>query len=368
LALQRRREREPEAGSHRAVDGRNSSASLAKRAATGVFWGYFGIAVSVLLFQAAQDYRFGRSVARARRCIVRLDSTCVSRELEVESSIRSADPRMELTAASLSLLLHRPSAPAQATADRLEAAQNAATTATPAELRSDVLLLRTDIAIANADLKRARDSVEAARTLLGESELTVLRLRRIESLEREFAARTTNGVESLRQSFERLLEAAAAGNRALIEVRQAACNDWIGRVADAGARRHLLLASQAAGRASLARYAEPSLGSYSMASSEPPPLPSKGTRYDTTYGQGAFEERMQRYRERSARYEKEQAAIRERNSLRASEASATKQAALDQAKEALAAGIAALSTAPAPFIDSLSPDQSAVARSRSLGQ
>lgn len=368
MALQRRREREPEAGSHGAIVGRNSSASLAKRAAGGVFWGYVGVAVSALLFQVAQDYRFGRSVARARRCIAQLDSTCVSRELEVESSIRSADPRMELTAASLSLLLHRPSDPAQATADRLEAAQNAATMATPTELRSDLLLLRSDIAIANTDLKRARDSIEAARALLGESELTVLRLRRVESLESDSAARTTNGVEALRQSFERLLEAAAAGNRALIDVRQAACNDWIGRVADAGARRHLLLASQAAGRANLSRYAEPSPGSYSMASNEPPPLPSKGTGYDLTYGPGTFEDRMQRYRERLARYEKEQAVIRERNSLRTSEASATKQAALDQAKEALAAGIAALSAAPAPFVDSLSPDPSGVARSRSLGQ
>ena len=77
---------------------------------------------------------------------------------------------------------------------------------------------------------------------------------------------------------------------------------------------------------------------------------------------------MQRYRERLARYEKEQAGIRERDSVRVSEASATKQAALDQAKEALAAGIAALSSAPAPFTDSLPPAPSNMAGSGSLGK
>lgn len=355
-----------DAGRHRAVVGRSSSASLARRVADGVYWGYVGVAVSALLFQVVQDHRFGRSVARARLCIAQQDSTCVSRELEVEGSIRKGDPRMELAAASLSLLLHRPSALAQATADRFEVAQGAAIAATPAELRADLLLLRSDIALANADLERARESTAAARALLGESELTALRLRRIATVESDLAARNANGVEALRQSFERLFEAAAAGNRALIDVRQAACNDWIGRIADAGVRRHLLLALQAAGRANSVRYAEPSLGSSRIALSEPPRPPSQGSRNDFANGSGTFEERMQRYRERLARYEKEQAAIRERESLRTSEASATKQAALDQAREALATGIAALSAAPAPFADSLRPAQSAGAGSWSF--
>jgi len=347
------------------VGARSSNASLAKRVANAVFWGYLGIAVLALLFQAAQDHRFGRSVARARLCTAQLDSTCVSRELEVEGSIRRADPRMELAAASLSLLLHRPIEPAQATADRLEAAQSADITAMPAELRADLLLLRSDIAVANADLARARESIEAARALLGESELTALRLRRIESVEGDLAARNASGVEALRQAFERLFEAAAAGNRALIDVRQAACSAWIGRIADAGIRRHLLLASQAAGRANSWPYAEPS---YRMATSEPPRPPSQGSGYDMANGPGTFEERTQRYRERLARYEKDQAAVRDRESLRASEASATKQAALDQAKQELATGIAALSAGPAPFDDSLPPTQSAVAGARSLAK
>ena len=366
MAPQQRRGSDLEGERRGGVVARSSNASLAKRVADGAFWGYVGLAISALLFQAAQDHRFGRSVARARLCIAQLDSTCVSRELEVEGSIRKADPRMELAAASLSLLLHRPIEPALATADRFEAAQSADITAMPAELRADLLLLRSDIAIANADLARARESIEAARALLGESELTALRLRRIEAVEGDLAARNANGVEALRQAFERLFEAAAAGNRALIEVRQAACSAWIGRVADAGIRRHLLLASQAAGRANTWSYAEPGLGSYRMAASEPPRPPSQGSGYDMANGSGTFEERMQRYRERLARYEKDQAAVRDRESLRASEASATKQAALDQAKQELATGIAALSAGPAPFDDSLPPTQSAVAGARSL--
>jgi hypothetical protein len=190
---------------------------------------------------------------------------------------------MQLAAASLSLLLHRPIEPAQVTADRFEALQNADITAMPADLRADLLLLRSDIAVANADLPRARESLEAARTLLGDSELTALRLRRIETV-----------------------------------------------------------------------------------ASDPPRPPSQGSAYDTSYGSGTFEERMQRYRERLARYEKEQAGVRDRDSLRASEAAATKQAALDQAKQDLATGIAALSAGPAPFDDSLPPTQSAVAGARSL--
>lgn len=362
MALKRRTGSELAAGRHGAVVGRGSS-SLAKRVADGAFWGYVGVAVSALLFQGAQDYRFGRSVARARLCIAQLDSTCVSRELEVESSIRKADPRVALGAASLSLLLHRPSAAALATAERLEATQNEAVAATPADLRADVLLLRSDIAIANGDLKRARESFEAARALLGDGEVTALRLRRLETVETELAASTANGIEALRQSFERLFEAAAAGNRALLDVRQAACTDWIARVADGGARRQLLLALQAAGRANFTRYTEPSL-SYRMTASEPPRPPSPGSDYDSTYGPGRYEERMQRYKDRLARYEKEQAATRERENLRATEASTTKQAALDQAKEALAAGIAALSAAPTPFTDSLPPGQPAVAGAR----
>lgn len=359
MGLERRKGSDLDTGRHRVVVGGSSSASLAKRVADRVFWGYVGVAVSALLFQVAQDYRFGRSVARARLCIAQLDSTCVSRELEVESSIRKADPRMELAAASLSLLLHRPSAAAQATADRLESAQNVDVAATPAELRADLLLLRSDVAMANTDLRRARESFEAARALLGDSELIALRQRRLESVERDLSASTATGVEALRQSFERLFEAAAAGNRALADVRREACNDWIGRVADTGARRHLLLAVQAAGRASYARYTEPSLGSQRMASSEPPRPPSQGSGSDSANGFGKFEERMQRYRERLAHYEKEQAAVRERESLRASEAFTTKVAALDQAKVALATGIAALSAAPAPFVDSLPPRQAA---------
>ncbi|MES1183586.1 MAG: hypothetical protein ABUL60_07205 [Myxococcales bacterium] len=326
------------------------------------------MAVSALLFQAAQDHRFGRAVARARLCTAQLDSTCVSRELEIEGSIRKADPRMELAAASLGLLLHRPVAPAQAAADRFEAAQNADNPAMPAELRADLLLLRSDIAIANADLSRARESIEAARALLGESELTALRLRRIETLANDLTARNASGVEALRQAFDRLFEAAAAGNRALIDVRQAACSAWISRVSDAGTRRHLLLALQAAGRANSSSYTEPSLGSYRMAMSEPPRPPSQSAGYDMNYGSGTFDERMQRYRERLARYEKDQAAVRERDNLRASEASATKQAALDQAKDELSTGIAALSSAPAPFDDSPPPTQSFLPGARSLEQ
>jgi hypothetical protein len=146
LALQQRRGSDLEGERRRGVVARSSNASLAKRVADGAFWGYVGIAVSALLFQAAQDHRFGRSVARARLCTAQLDSICVSRELEVQGSIRKADPRMELAAASLSLLLHRPIEPAQATADRFEAAQSADITAMPAELRADLLLLRSDIA------------------------------------------------------------------------------------------------------------------------------------------------------------------------------------------------------------------------------
>lgn len=367
MVVQRRNGGDPQAGRERAAAAGSSSAPLARRVADGVFWGYVGVAVSALLFQVAQDYRFGRSVARARLCIAQLDSTCVSRELEVQSSIRKDDPHMELAAASLNLLLNRPSTPSQLAADRFESAQNAAAVATPAELRADLLLLRSDIAIANTDLKRARASLEAVRALVGESELTASRLRRIETVEKDLAARTTSGVEALRQSFEKLFEAAAGGNRALFDVRQAACNDWISRVADAGARRHLQLALQVAGRANLARYAEPGLGSYRIASSEPPRPPTQGSSYDSTYGSGKFEDRMQRYRERLARYETEQAAIRERESLRASEASATKQAALEQAKEALATGIAALNAAPAPFAETLPPAQ-AIGGTRSLDE
>lgn len=339
-----------------------------RRASDWVFWGYLAVAVTALLFQVAQNYRFGRSVARARLCIAQLDSTCVSRELEVESSIREADPHMDLAVASLNLLLNRPSASAQLVADRLEGAQNSATTATPAELRADLLLLRSDIAIANTDLKRARESIEAVRALVGESELTAFRLRRIETVESGLAARNSNGVEALRQSFEKLFEAAAAGNRALFDVRQAACNDWIGRVADAGARRHLQLASQVAGRASYARYPEPSLGTYRAATSEPPRPPSQGAGYDSVYGSGKYEDRMLRYKERLARYEAEQAAMRDRENQRASEASATKQAALEQAKEALAMGIAALSATPAPFADALPPAKPALVPTRSLDE
>lgn len=365
MVLRQRRGSDPEGEWRRGPVARSSNASLAKRVADVAFWGYVGVAVSALLFQGAQDHRFGRSVARARLCTAQLDSTCVSRELEIEGSIRKADPRMELAAASLGLLLHRPVAPAQAAADRFEAAQNADI---PAELRADLLLLRSDIAIANAELSRARESIEAARALLGESELTALRLRRIETLANDLAARNANGVEALRQAFERLFEAAAAGNRALIDVRQAACSAWISRVADAGTRRHLSLALQAAGRANSSSYTEPSLGSYRMAMSEPPRPPSQGVGYDMNYGSGTFDERMQRYRERLGRYEKDQAAVRERENLRASEASATKQAALDQAKDELATGIAALSSAPAPFDDSPPPTQSSLAGARSLEQ
>jgi len=346
----------------------SSSTSLVKRVADGAFWGYVGVAVAVLLFQVAQDHRFGRSLARARLCIAQQDSTCVSRELEVESSIRQADPHMELAAASLSLLLHRPSTAAQATADRLEIAQGAALAAMPVELRGDVLLLRSDIAIADADLARARESIDAARALLGESDLTSLRRRRLEALEDDLTARKANGVEALRQAFEGLLEAAAADNRALTDVRQAACSDWINRVADAGARRQLVLALQAAGRASQPRYGAPGSGAYRIASSEPPPLPSKAAGYDNIYGSGSYEDRMQRYRERLARYEKEQGAIRERENQRAAEASAAKQAALDQAKEALSAGMAALSSSPAPFTDSPQPARASTAGSGSVGK
>lgn len=355
MALQQRRGSELAGERKRGTVSRSSNASLAKRIADGTFWGYVGIAVSALLFQTAQEHRFARSVARARLCIAQLDSTCVSRELEVEGSIRKADPRTELAAASLSLLLHRPVEPAQATADRLEAAQGADITAIPAELRADLLLLRSDIAIASADLARARQSIEAARTLLGESELTALRLRRIESVASDLGARNANDVEALQQSFERLFEAAATGNRALIEVRQAACSAWINRVANAGTRQHLLSASEAAGRANPSPYAEPSRGFSRMAPSEPPPPPSRGSSYDVNYGSGTFEERTLRYQERLARYEKDQAAIREREDFRAAEASATKQAALDQAKEELATAIAALSAAATPFDDAPSP-------------
>lgn len=352
MALQKRRGSELAGEPRQGAVARRPNVSLAKRVADGAFWGYVGIAVSTLLFQAVQDHRFGRSVARARLCIAQLDSICVSRELEVEGSIRKADPRTELAAASLSLLLRRPIEPAQATADRFEAAQSADATALPAELRADLLLLRSDIAIANADLARARQSIEAARTLLGESELTALRLRRIETVASDLAARNASEVEALRQSFERLFEAAAAGNRALIDVRQAACSTWINRVADVGIRRNLLSASEAAGRANPWTYPEPNRGSYRTSLNEPPPPPSQGSGYDVSYGFGTLEERTRRYQERLARYEKDQAALREREDFRAAEASATKQAALDQAREALATGIAALSATPAPFDDS----------------
>ena len=364
MALQRRRGSNLEAGRQGAAVVRWSSASLAKRVAEGVFWSYVGVAVSAGLFQVAQDHRFSRSLAHARLCIAQQDSSCVSRELEVESSIRKADPRTELAAASLGLLLHRPSAPAQVTADRFEAAQGAA--AMPAELRADLLLLRSDIAMANADLGRARESIDAARALLGETDLTALRLRRLETLESEFSAHKADGVEGLRHAFDRLFEAAAADNRALLDVRQAACSDWIGRVADSGARRQLFLALQAAGRATVMRYTAAGLGAYPTALSEPPSLPSKASGYDYVYGPGSYDDRMQRYRERLARYEKEQGAIRDRENQRASEASATKQAALDQAREALAAGIAALSSSPAPFTDSPQSARPALVGSGSL--
>ncbi len=331
-----------------------SSASLAKRVADKVFWGYVGIAIPALLLQGAQDYRFGHSVARMRLCIAELDSTCVSRELEAERSMRKADPRVELATASLSLLLHRPIELAEATADRFEAAQSADTAATPAELRADLLLLRSDIAIAHADFSLARDSIQAAQALLGQSELTTLRVRHIDTVASDLAARNATELESLRQSFERLFEATAAGNRALIDVRQAACQAWIGRVVDVGARRHLGLALQVGGHSNAWRYTEPNPSVFRVSASEPPRPPSQTSGYDAVYGSGAFEERMQHYRERLARYEKEQEAIRERESIRASEASATKQAALDQAKEELATSIAALSASPAPFDDSRS--------------
>ena len=363
MALRRRKGSDLAARQQRTAVDRSSTPSLAKRVADGAFWGYLGVAVAALSFQVAQDYRFGRSFARTRLCIARLDSTCVSRELEVESSIRRADPRTELAAASLSLLLHRPSAFAQATADSLEAAQRASM---PVELRADLLLLRGDIALANGELKRAREVIDTARALLGDSELTTLRLRRVDDVESELASHMASSVAALRQSFERLFEATATGNRAVVDVRQAACSEWIGRVADAGARRQLFLALQSAARANLPRYAEPSLATH-RALNEPPPLPSNEPRYDPVYGAGSFEERMQRYRERLARYEKEQAVIRERENLRASEAAATKQAALDQAREALAAGVAALTNASAPFIAPLQSAQSAT-RAESVGK
>jgi hypothetical protein len=339
-----------------------------KRVAEGVLWGYVAVAVSAVLFQAAQDYRFAKSVARARLCIAQLDSACVSRELEVEGAIRQGDARMELGAASLGLLLHRPGDQAQVVADRFERALNAGTLASSAELRADVLLLRSDVALANSDFGRARASVEAARALLGESELTALRLRRIEAAEADVTARHAKSIEGLRQSFDSLFEAAESGNRALMEVREAACSDWLGRVADTGARRSLQLALQAARRSSFGRYAEPSAGPYRASLNEPPRPPSKSSAYDYANGPGTFEERTQRYKERLARYEKEQAVLKERENLRATEASVTKEAALGQAKEALAAGVAALSAAPTPFTDALPGTKPAAVPARSFDE
>jgi hypothetical protein len=154
-----------------------------------------------------------------------------------------------LAEASLSVLLHDADR-AAATELTLEGQQKENSSSMESDVRADLLLLRGDIAAEKGNAAGARDDFQAARLLVGDADLVSLRLKRIEARDAAARADSAEELEALRKDFFDLFVAAQQGKRDMTDLSVAKAQGWIGRVSHLEARQQLILAVDAARRAS----------------------------------------------------------------------------------------------------------------------
>jgi hypothetical protein len=321
------------------------SARRATRIGNWVFAGYLCVAAAAVIYSLVQAQRFDRALARVRTCVARADSACTSAELEAARRIRNSDFRLEIADASLALLLHEVDAAAAA-----ETALENREERKGADVHADLLLLRGDIASARGNQVNARSDFEAAAPLLADPSLVASRLERIDARERAAQDESVDQLNSLRQDFSDLFVAAGQGNREITELRVSKAQTWIGRVSHVEARQKLILAVDAARRAS--RIVDSSNHSTAMALLGDPPRPPVRGVFDIRSGYyGSYEAQLAQYRDRLDRYNKDRSALEDRRWQHAAEASETSSAAIEQGKQLLDQALQALASLPEPLSD-----------------
>ncbi len=313
------------------------------------FAGYLCLAAGAVLYGFVQARRFDMALARMRTCVAAADSACAGAALETARRIRPTDIRLEIGDASLALLLHDVDH-ADAIETTLENRDQEKASPRSADVRADLLLLRGDIASERGNQVNARSDFEAAQPLLADPSLVVPRLNRIDARERAARDHSVDELDSLRQDFSDLFEAAGQGNRDITELRISKAQGWIGRVSHVEARQQLVLAIDAARRASLV--VNSSQRSAAGAPLRDPPKPPVRGVIDYASGYyGSYESQLATYKERLDRYNKERSAAEDRQFQHAEEASATTSAALGQAKQLLDQALRTLASLPEPLRD-----------------
>lgn len=310
-----------------------------------VFAGYLSLAAIALLYTLVQARRFDHALVRLRSCIAHADSACTSAELQAARKIHSSDIRLDLAEASLGVLLHDVER-AEAT---LASQQKETPGAVESDVRADWLLLRGDVAAAQGNATAARDDFQAARLLVEDADLVSLRLKRIEANELAARARAADELDALRKDFSDLFVAAEQGKRDITELSVAKAQEWLGRVSHLEARQQLILAVDAARRAS--NTVEADNRAQQAPDREPPKPPVRGS-YDYSSGYyGSYEAQLAVYREHLDRFNKERAAADDRKRQRSAEAFQNSSAAIDQGKTALERALQTLQTLPNPLRD-----------------
>jgi len=313
------------------------AASVAPRAtrrlSNWVFAGYLGFAAIALLYTFVQARRFERALVRLRSCVAHADSACTGAELAAARRIHASDIRLELAEASLSVLLHDADR-AAATELTLEGQQKENSSSMESDVRADLLLLRGDIAAEKGNAAGARDA--AAR------------------------ADSAEELEALRKDFFDLFVAAQQGKRDMTDLSVAKAQGWIGRVSHLEARQQLILAVDAARRAS--NTVESNNRLQLTPEREPPKPPVRGALDYSAGYYGSYDAQLALYRDRLDRFNKERAAAEDRQQQRSTEAYQNSSAAIDQGKAALARALQTLQTLPSPLRDAATsmPPQSPI--------
>ena len=207
-----------------------------------VFRGFVAFAVIMGGSTALQRARLDRALGRASMCLAQADAGCAGRAVEDARAVDADHPRVRLAGLGLQVLLSEVGE-ARAGLARFRAEEIAKNLTRAA--RGDELLLQGDLEAAAGALGAAKDHYTAARLLVANQDLVVVRLDRLAQRERRIADERA----ALIADVNHLLEAAQAGAAEVTSLRIRDLSQRISKLSNVDARMKLFLAVAAADRA-----------------------------------------------------------------------------------------------------------------------
>jgi hypothetical protein len=296
-----------------------------------VFRGFVAFAVVMGGGVALQRTRLDRALGRASMCLAQADAGCAGRAVEDARAIDADHPRVRLAGAGLHSLLGEVDEARAGLANFT--AGEMSKNLTPAA-RGDVLLLQGDLEAAAGALGTAKDHYAAARLLVDNQDLVVVRLDRLAQREQ----RTADERAALFADFNHLFEVAEAGNAEAVPLRARDLSQRVSKLSNRDAGTKLILAVAAAERAARANGQGgflPALAGASRSARPAPPVRVEvGER--TAAAERVYQRRLADYQLAVDAYDERRAAVETARQDRAAAASRTSAQNLAEARSLVA--------------------------------